>query len=327
MLSSGKLTALELNSGLQELSGLEGLQALYLSGTKVTDAELTEIVKLTNLPTLDLSDTQVTNKALKDLAGMKNLQTLNLSGTQVTDAGLKELAAVKSLQALYLVGAKVKGSGLKELAGRKNLQVLLTIPEVVRHTVEHSLPFMENVALKWQKEMKCAACHLVTTNIWTQSEARSRGFKIQDEALDQLRDWAISCDKPGTEYAAALEDRDGSGSDLNIVYLMLASTAAAKLDEKTAAALKKMSAHILSRQAADGSWQLVDILSPPIIDVAEVQTMQALLALAAAHDKGLVDEKAWTSTRDRALAWLGTSKFLDQNQSWNMRVLVALRFG
>ena len=55
--------------------------------------------------------------------------------------------------------------------------------------------------------------------------------------------------------------------------------------------------------------------------------MQALLALAGAHDKGLVDEKAWTSARDRALAWLGKSKFLDQNQSWNMRVLVAQRFG
>ena len=327
MLSSKELTGVELNTGLQELSGLEGLQALYLSGTKVTDLEMKEIAKLTNLQTLDLSDTQVTDKGLKELAGMKNLQTLNLSGTQVTDAGLKELAGVKSLQALYLVGTKVKGSGLKELAGLKNLQVLLTIPELVRNAVERGLPFMENVALKWQKEMKCAGCHLVTTNIWTQSEARSRGFKIQDEALDQLRDWAISWDKPEAENAAALEDRDGSGSDLNTVYLMLASTAAAKLDDKTAAALRKMSAYILSRQAADGSWKLVDLLSPPIIDVGEVQTMQALLALAAAHDKGLVDEKAWTSARDRALAWLGKSKFLDQNQSWNLRVLVALRFG
>ena len=51
---------------------------------------------------------------------------------------------MKSLQALYLVGTKVKGSGLKELAGLKNLQVLLTIPELVRNAVEHSLPFMEN---------------------------------------------------------------------------------------------------------------------------------------------------------------------------------------
>jgi hypothetical protein len=327
MLSSRKLTGVELNRGLQELSGLEGLQALYLWDTKVTDSEMKEIAKLKNLQTLDLGDTQVTDQGLKVLAGMKNLQTLNLSGTQVTDAGLNELAGVKSLQALYLVGTKVKGSGLKELAGLKNLQVLLSIPEQVRNAVERSLLFMENGAMKWQKEMKCAGCHLVTTNIWTQSEARSRGFKIQDEALDPLRDWAISWDKPGAENAAALEDRDGSGSDLNTVYLMLASTAATKLDDKTAAALRKMSAYILSRQAADGSWKLVDILSPPIIDVGEVQTMQALLALAAAHEKGLVDEKAWTSARDRALAWLGKNKFLDQNQSWNLRVLVAQRFG
>jgi hypothetical protein len=327
MLSSRKLTGVELNRGLQELSGLEGLRALYLWDTKVTDPEMKEIARLKNLQTLDLGDTQVTDQGLKVLAGMKNLQTLNLSGTQVTDAGLKELAGLKSLQALYLVGTKVKGPGLKELAGLKDLQVLLTIPELVRNAVERGLPFMENVAMKWRKEMNCAACHLVTTNIWAQSEARSRGFKIQDQALDQLRDWAISWDKPGAVNAAALEDRDGPGSDLNTVYLMLASTAAAKLDDKTAAALRKMSAYILSRQAADGPWKLVDILSPPIIDVGEVQTMQALLALAAAHDKGLVDEKAWTSARDRALAWLGKNKFLDQNQSWNLRVLVAQRFG
>lgn len=327
MLTSKKLTGDELIRGLQELSGLKGLQALYLWDTKVTDLEMKEIAKLKNLQTLDLGDTQVTDQGLKVLAGMKNLQTLNLSGTQVTDAGLKELASLESLQALYLVGTKVKGSGLEELAGLKDLQVLLTIPELARNAVERGLPFMENVALKWQKEMKCAGCHLVTTNIWAQSEARSRGFKIQDEALDQLRDWAISWDKPGAENAAALEDRDGSGSDLNTVYLMLASTAAAKLDDKTAAALRNMSAYILSRQAADGSWKLVEILSPPIIDVGEVQTMQALLALAGAHEKGLVDEKAWTAARDRALAWLGKNKFLDQNQSWNLRVLVAQRFG
>ena len=109
---------------------------------------------------------------------------------------------------------------------------------------------------------------------------------------------------------------------------MLASTAAAKLDEEDGGGgfRKMLRLPLLSRQAADGSWDLIGLRQPPIIDVSEVQTMQALLALTAAHDTGLVDDAAWTSARDRALVWLKKSTFLDQNQSLNMRLLVAHRF-
>ena len=74
------------------------------------------------------------------------------------------------------------------------------------------------------------------------------------------------------------------------------------MDDETTAWLKKMSALMLSQQAADGSWDMNKLRAPPIVDVNEVKTMQALLALAGAHDKGLIDEKAWISARDRALA-------------------------
>jgi hypothetical protein len=111
------------------------------------------------------------------------------------------------------------------------------------------------------------------------------------------------------------------------MYMHLAAPAAGKLDDETAAWLKKMSGLMLSQQAADGSWDMNKLRAPPILDANEVKTMQALLALADAHDKGLIEETAWVSARDRALGWLGKNQFLDQNQSWNMRVLVAKRFG
>ena len=49
---------------------------------------------------------------------------------------------------------------------------------------------------------------------------------------------------------------------------------------------------------------------PPVEDITEVRTMQALLALAAAHDKGLADD-SWTEARDRALTWLRKTKLSD----------------
>ena len=188
--------------------------------------------------------------------------------------------------------------------------------EQVRQSVERSLVFSEKGAMEWRQRWGCASCHHVAMSIWARTEARSRGFKINDKSLDEMRDYTIH-DKRAT----------GNNDVFLSIYMNLASPAAAKLDDETAAWLKKMSALMLSQQAADGSWNMPTGLGAPILDVGEVQTMQSLLALATAHDKGLVDEKAWTSARDRALAWLGKNKFLDQNQSWNMRVLVAQRFG
>jgi hypothetical protein len=185
----------------------------------------------------------------------------------------------------------------------------------VRQSVERSLEFSEKGAMEWRKRWNCASCHHVAMSVWARTEARSHGFKIKDETLEELRDWTIHDKRAGGNYAYLS------------VFMNLASTTVAKLDDKTAASLRIMSAHILSRQAKDGSWPLNGLRAPPILDVDEVQTMQALLALAAAHEKGLVDEKTWTSARDRALTWLGKRKFPDQNQSWNMRVLVAKRFG
>lgn len=189
--------------------------------------------------------------------------------------------------------------------------------EQVRQSVERSLVFSEKGALEWRQRWKCASCHHVAMSIWARSEARSRGFKINDKTLDEMRDYTIH------------DKRAEGGNDVFLcIYMSLASAADAKLDDETAAWLKNKLALVLSKQAADGSWNMPSgLLVPPILDVGEVQTMQALLALATAYDKGLVDKKAWTSARDRALAWLGKNKFLDKNQSWNMRVLVAKRFG
>lgn len=153
-------------------------------------------------------------------------------------------------------------------------------------------------------------------SIWARTEARNRGFKIDGQALDEMRNYTIHDQRA----------KIGNEEFLSI-YMHLASPVAPKLDDETAAWTKKISAQILSKQSADGSWDMNKLRAPPILDASEVKTMQALLALDAAHDRGLVEDKVWTSSRDRALAWLGKNKFLDQNQSLNLRLLVALRFG
>lgn len=98
----GKLTSLEylglegadVTGGIQYLKSLVALRVLDLSGTSVTEAELTEIAKLRKLERLDLSETAVTGNDLKDLAALSNLTELQLSVAPINGKappGLQEL--------------------------------------------------------------------------------------------------------------------------------------------------------------------------------------------------------------------------------------------
>lgn len=203
-----------------------------------------------------------------------------------------------------------------------------TSREQVQRAVERSLVFVEKSGNDWWTSNKCASCHHVPISIWSLSEAKARGFAIKDQTLDQLRNGAVASytDHPKMRPVG----QDGAESktliSLNVMYLTWAVASAGELDQKMVEAVKKFSDYMLSLQREDGSWASTSTL-PPVGDAAEVRTMQVLLALAAAREKGVVDAARWESARDRALGWLSKHKFIDQNQSWNLRLLVAQRFG
>jgi len=201
-------------------------------------------------------------------------------------------------------------------------------PVQIRQSVERSLVFLEKSGTGWWKSNKCASCHHVPMTIWSLSEAKNRGFTVDDKSLDQLRNWAVTsyADHPKLRPVGQDGEEKGLSLSMNTIYLTQAATSALKLDEKTTESLKKFTTHLLTSQDADGSWKSSAKL-PPVGDVTEVRTMQVLLVLDTAHSKGLIDTKSWTSARDRALAWLHKNKFIDQNQSLNLQVLVAQRFG
>jgi hypothetical protein len=201
-------------------------------------------------------------------------------------------------------------------------------PAQVRQAVERSLVFLEKSGTGWWKTNKCASCHHVPISIWSLNEGKKRGFVVDDKALDQLRSWAVTsyADHPKLRPVGQDGEDKGSSVSMNTIYLTLAASPDPTMDEKTAAALKKFSAHLLAGQDADGSWKSPAKL-PPVGDITEVRTMQVLLTLATAQERGLIETPSWNSARDKAMKWLSGNKFVDQNQSLNLRVLVAQRFG
>ena len=77
------------DADLQHLKGLTSLTKLKLNHSPITDAGLKRLESLTNLVQLHLADTKITDAGLEHLTSLKNLGFLDLSDTQVTNAGLE----------------------------------------------------------------------------------------------------------------------------------------------------------------------------------------------------------------------------------------------
>ena len=66
--------------------------------------------------------------------------------------------------------------------------------------IDRGLAFLTKDSLAWKETRKCASCHHAPMTIWALSEARSRGFAIDEKALADLTAWAIAKDDRARVY-------------------------------------------------------------------------------------------------------------------------------
>ena len=91
------------------------IYALDFSRTRITDADLGQLLPMKNLSRLLLSRTAITDAGLAALKNNASLEQLNLYDTAVTDTGLATLASLKSLKKVYLWQSKATPEGAKQL--------------------------------------------------------------------------------------------------------------------------------------------------------------------------------------------------------------------
>ncbi len=224
-------------------------------------------------------------------------------------------------------------------------------PEQIRQAVERSLVFLDKSAIDWYEQGQlhsvelqdgrkiiggtvqkhCVSCHHLPMTVWVNTEAKEHGFTVDDESLNRLRDLALAPHLRAPDLRPVVGNQDCRGDSktvMNAIYLSMAVAPARVHDEQAVDAMKKFAAHLIEMQEADGSWYASKTeYQPPVIDISEVLTMQALLVLATAHDKGYVDAGQWATSRDRALEWLRKTKLSDRHQTLALNVLVSQRFG
>jgi internalin A len=109
---------------MAQIGQLNGLEILWLPGSRVTDTGLSHLNGLTRLRTLVLLRTPITDAGLAHLEGLYSLEQLYLGETAITDAGLAHLKGLYSLEELYLRGTAITDAGLAHLKGLSRLKKL-----------------------------------------------------------------------------------------------------------------------------------------------------------------------------------------------------------
>lgn len=103
------------DADMVHLRGLQDLQELDLTRTRITAAGLTNVKELTSLTKLFLTDTKVDDSGIAHLKGLKNLELVGLSGTRITDAALDHLRELKGLKQVFCLGTSVTDAGVERL--------------------------------------------------------------------------------------------------------------------------------------------------------------------------------------------------------------------
>ncbi|VTR93326.1 Putative regulatory subunit OS=Gemmata sp. Wa1-1 PE=4 SV=1 [Gemmata massiliana] len=92
----------------------DGKEALVVNlfQVKAEDIDLKKLAQFADVKGLELSGVKLNDEMMKDLIGIKRLTRLCMMHTEVTGARLKELTALENLDTLYLVHCPVTDDGL-----------------------------------------------------------------------------------------------------------------------------------------------------------------------------------------------------------------------
>jgi hypothetical protein len=192
-----------------------------------------------------------------------------------------------------------------------------------RIATERGLQFIQADAVKWRREKNCSTCHHGTMTIWVQSEAKSRGFAVVPEELQENVGWA----KERLEKIDLPRDTRPGWSMVNTPALYMAMLAnfvpgqdAISPDER-----KRIAGHLLRHQEENGAWMWSSAppknIPPPVFESDEVATRLAYMALAPQAALAADDAPAIQASLARADAWL-KDQASDTTQAAVLRLLM-----
>jgi hypothetical protein len=202
-------------------------------------------------------------------------------------------------------------------------------PEGARKAVERGLAFLQADAAKWREERKCASCHHGTMTVWALSEARSRGYPVDDETFRDVTKWA----KERLENIDKPRDTRPGWSMVNTpaLYLAMMALAVPTQDAVSPDELGRIAGHLLRHQEADGSWAWSSAPAknrpPPVFESDEVATLLASIDLGPQVPTDTAEGAAVREARARAAAWLEKQEPGESTQARALQLFRDVRAG
>lgn len=199
----------------------------------------------------------------------------------------------------------------------------------VRETVGRSLTYLQEESVDWIHERKCASCHHAALTIWTAHEAKSRGYAVDQAALDEITSWTLRDPVQSKMLPAPKKPDEKPGPNdqacLPTAYAALAASVvpAEALGPAESEVRRRLTSHLVEKQQPDGSWAHGGG-RPPMLESQETATLMTLLALTAPAKNG---ESAVSASRRKAEEWLKQNAKAGSHQARVLRLLVAVRAG
>jgi hypothetical protein len=225
----------------------------------------------------------------------------------------------------------VAGQGPARADGpvKKGLEETARAPEGARKAVERGLAFLQTDAAKWRKDRKCATCHHGTMTVWALSEARSRGYPVDDETFRDMTNWA----KERLENIDKPRDMRPGWSMVNTpaVYLAQMALAVPTQDAISPDELRRIAGHLQRHQEADGSWAWSSAPAknrpPPVFESDEVVTLMAYVDLVPRVPADPAEASPARDARARAASWLERQKSGRSTQARALQLFRDVRAG
>ena len=209
-----------------------------------------------------------------------------------------------------------------------------TAPELnqqqARRAIERGLVFLENDVAKWRKEHECATCHHGIMTVWAYTEAKSLGYVVKPETVQETVKWAKErfldrIDKPR-------DPRPGwSMVSTPAIYLAIMAQSVDGQEAVSADELKRIADHLVRHQETDGSWAWSSAppinRPPPFFESDEMATRLAYMALGPHVPADPQEISAARDSRGKAAAWLAKTEPADTTQAAALRLLFKVRGG
>lgn len=176
----------------------------------------------------------------------------------------------------------------------------------LRGAIVRSLDFLSRETETWMNEKDCNACHHMPVLLWSEREAKRRGFAIDQAKLDEF-----------TEWTDARAKKTNAGLEM-LAFLKLA------VPEKPTPELTKL---IVDAQQPDGSWkpagQFATMQRRETPEATSNSARLFLLALATQEPDAQITDAA----RAKAAALFEKDASAKSVETLVVRALYAQRFG